>query len=76
MHPHQGTISPEVLEQDYTPTSIEFGVFFGTQIFLGPIGLVLSRTKMFLFNMFNLAEQNFAKWHCVRNVHMCTLCHT
>ena len=52
---HQGTISPYVLEEDDTPTSIKLGVFFGTQIFLGPIGLVLPRTQTFLFNMFNFA---------------------
>ena len=52
---YQGTISPNVLEEDDTPALIKFGVSFGTQIFLGPIGLVLSRTQIFLFNMFNLA---------------------
>ena len=51
---HQGTISHYVLEEDDTPTSIKFGVFFDTYIFLGPIGLVLSRTQKFLFNIFNL----------------------
>ena len=51
----KGTISPYILEEDDTPTSIKFFVFFGTQIFLGPIGLVLSRTQAFLFIIFNLA---------------------
>jgi len=43
-----------VLEEDDTPASIKFGAFFGTQIFLGPMGLVFSRTQKFLPNMFNL----------------------
>ena len=71
---HPDTTSPYVLEEDDTPTFIKLGVFFGTQIFLGPIGLVLSRTQTFLFNIFNLAY--LLNGLCGRNVHMCALCHT